>query len=292
MLENPLVRLLIIGGDGMLGHQLWKHFRCLSEQFDTRVTLRRDFQDYQHYNLFDPKFSYAGVDVRNFDRLIEVFADFKPNVVINCVGIVKQRPIAKDSIISIEINALLPHKLAVLCEAIGSRLIHPSTDCVFSGQKGNYTEADSPDPVDLYGRTKLLGEVNQPNTLTLRTSIIGLELDRKASLVEWFLNSTQAVKGFQNAMYNGLTTIEISKLIQHLIVYFPQLHGLYQVSSEPISKYELLCLIKESFGLTTEILPETTFKLDRTLDSSQFREVTGYIPPSWASMITEMAKQH
>jgi dTDP-4-dehydrorhamnose reductase len=292
MTEKSLMRLLIIGGDGMLGHQLWKHFRALSSCFDTRVTLRRDFKDYRHYNLFHPDHSYSSVDVRNFQRLIEVFADFKPNVVINCVGIVKQRPTAKDSVVSIEINALLPHKLSILCEAINARLIHPSTDCVFSGQRGNYTQEDSPDPSDLYGQTKLLGEVNQPNTVTLRTSIIGFELDRKASLVEWFINSTQPVKGFQCVMYNGLSTIEISSLIEKIITEFPHLHGLHQVSSQPISKYELLCLVKEKFNLSTEIIPDSMIVLDRTLDSSSFRRIIDYHPPSWSSMITTMAKQH
>ncbi|MCT7950028.1 SDR family oxidoreductase [Ancylothrix sp. C2] len=291
MTKNSQIRVLILGGDGMLGHQLWKHFSRQPDRFDTRVTLRRDFQDYQNYQLFDPKCSYTGLDVRNFERIVEVFADFQPNTVINAVGIVKQRPTAKDSIISIEINALLPHRLALLCQAAGARLIHPSTDCVFSGKKGNYTEQDAPDPIDLYGRSKLMGEVNQPQALTLRTSIVGLELERKTGLMEWFLNAPSPVKGFQNAMYNGLTTIEVSRLIERLITEFPQLHGLYQVASEPISKYDLLCLLKEKFGLATEIIPDTALKIDRTLDSSRFRKVTSYISPSWSSMIEVMAEE-
>lgn len=274
----------------MLGHQLWKHFSHLPERFDTRITLRRDFQDYQRYELFKCESSYSGVNVRSFQCLVEVFADFKPNVVLNAIGIVKQRPTAKDSLISIEVNALLPHRLALLCETVGTRLIHPSTDCVFSGRRGNYSEDDIPDPVDLYGHSKLLGEVNQPHTLTLRTSIVGLELNRKTGLIEWFLNASGTVKGFQGAMYNGLTTIELSRLIEKIITEFPQLHGLYQVSSEAISKYDLLWLVKEKFGLTTEIIPDITFKIDRTLDSSRFRKVTGYFPPSWASMIEAMAE--
>ncbi|MGB7442584.1 MAG: SDR family oxidoreductase [Coleofasciculaceae cyanobacterium] len=289
--EEPPTRLLVLGGDGMLGHQLSKHFSSLPKQFNIRVTLRRDLQAYEHHKIFNRESSYSGVDVSNFQNLVEVFADFKPHVVINAVGIVKQRPIAEDSLTSIEINALLPHRLALLCKTVGARLIHPSTDCVFSGKRGNYSEDDLPDPIDLYGRSKLLGEVSQSHTLTLRTSIVGLELEHKTGLVEWFLNSPEPVKGFQGAMYNGLTTIELSRLIEQLITEFPQLHGLYQVSSEVISKYDLLCLVKEKFGLTTEIIPDDTFKLDRTLDSSRFREVTGYYPPTWSAMIEAMTEE-
>lgn len=290
MIKNSQVRLLILGGDGMLGHQLWKHFSKRSERFDARVTLRRDFRSYEDYRIYQPELSYSCVDVRNFNSVLEVFSHFQPNVVINTIGIIKQRPTAKDKILNIEINALLPHKLALLCQSSQSRLIHISTDCVFSGAKGNYTEQDIPDPIDLYGHTKLLGELNQPQMLTLRTSIIGRELDRKTSLVEWFLNSQSPVKGFINAIYNGLTTIEISQIIESVICDFPDLEGLYHVSSEPISKYNLLSLIKEEFCLSIDIIPDHEIKIDRTLNSSILKTATGYTAPSWQFMIEEMAK--
>ncbi len=282
------VRVLILGGDGMLGHQLWKHFSVLPA-FDTRVTLRSDFSQYDHYRIFQADCTYMGIDVRNTDRLLEVFTDFRPQVVLNAVGIVKQRPTAKDSIISLEINALLPHRIALLCEAFQARLIHPSTDCVFSGKRGMYTESDEPDALDLYGRTKLLGEVVQTNSLTLRTSIVGLELDRKASLIEWFLNAKSPVKGFTKAMYNGVTTIELASLIERLILDFPSLCGLYQVSSQPISKFDLLKIINDCFQKNTLIEPDDTFILDRTLDSTRFRVETGYVAPSWSEMIQTVA---
>ena len=178
------MRLLILGGDGMLGHQLLK---SLAPRHEVRVTLRQDMEAYAAYQLFDNANSYTGIDVRSLERLAEVLADFRPEAVINAVGIVKQRPTAKESIPSLEINSLLPHRLAVLCKAIGARLIHLSTDCIFSGKKGNYQESDPSDAEDLYGKTKFLGETQENHCLTLRTSIIGRELSRNKSLLEWFL---------------------------------------------------------------------------------------------------------
>jgi dTDP-4-dehydrorhamnose reductase len=283
------IRILIIGGDGMLGHQLWKEFSGLT-MFETRVTLRNDFSRYLGYQIFDVSRSYPNVDVLSLDRLLEVFTDFRPQVVINAVGIVKQRAISKDAIISLEINSLLPHRLALLCDGFGARLIHPSTDCVFSGRRGMYRELDEPDALDLYGRTKFLGEVTQPNVLTLRTSIIGLELDRKTSMLEWFLNAPSPVKGFAKALYNGLTTLELSRLIRRLILDFPDLSGLYQVSSQPISKYDLLKIIKTCFAKDTVIEPDESFVIDRTLDSTRFHQATGYVAPSWHDMIQSIAE--
>lgn len=281
------IRVLILGGDGMLGHQLWKHFRFLPK-FDTRVTLRGSFSQYQHLQLFNQAQTFVGIDVRQFERLVEIFTDFRPQVVVNAIGIVKQRAVAKDAIVSIEVNALLPHRLALLCDAFQARLIHPSTDCVFSGKKGMYSENDEPDATDLYGRTKLLGEVHQQNALTLRTSIVGLELDRKTSLIEWFLNAKTTVKGFRNAMYNGVTTVELAHLIEVLILKFPKLSGLYQVSSKPISKYDLLQIVKVVFNVNTNIEADDTFVIDRTLDSTRFRDAAKYTAPSWTEMIQKL----
>ena len=186
------MRILILGGDGMLGHQLLKYLRL---RHNVKVTLRQSLTAYGQYGLFDIENSFSGIDVRSLERLIEVMADFRPEAVINAVGIVKQRPDAKEIIPSLEINALLPHRLAVLCKGIGARLIHLSTDCIFSGGKGSYLESDPSDAEDLYGKTKYLGEVHEANNLTLRTSIIGRELSRHTSLLDWFLAQTDTVKG-------------------------------------------------------------------------------------------------
>jgi len=282
------VRILILGGDGMLGHQLLK---TLAPRHEVKVTLRQDLETYVPYKLFDNTNTYAGIDVRSLERLTEVVADFRPQAVINAVGIVKQRPTAKESIPSLEINALLPHRLTVLCCAVGARLIHLSTDCIFSGKKGNYQETDASDAEDLYGKTKFLGEVHDGHCLTLRTSIIGLELARKKSLLEWFLAQTGKVKGFTNAIYTGFTTLEMGRIIEDMLLNHPEASGVYQVSSDPINKYDLLLLFRDKLGRQIEILPDDTFRCDRSLDSTRFRQEFSYEPPTWEEMIEELSGQ-
>ena len=280
------MRFLILGGDGMLGHRLYKTLR---QRHEAKVTLRQEFTAYREYGLFDSSDVYAGIDARNTEALLDVFQQFKPEVLINAVGIVKQRAEAEDAILSIEINALLPHRLAALSRAGGVRLVHVSTDCVFAGLTGNYNEDTRPDPDDLYGRAKLLGEVTGERCLTLRTSLIGTELRRKTGLVEWFLAQRGAVKGYRRAIFTGFTTFEMSRIIERLALDHPHAEGVYHVSSDPISKYELLSLIRDKLGLDTRIIADDTLRCDRSLDSSRFRTAFGYTPPSWDDMIEELA---
>jgi dTDP-4-dehydrorhamnose reductase len=279
------MRILILGGDGMLGHQL---LTAWQDRHDVRCTLRQDLYAYKAFGLFSAANSYTGIDVRSLSRLTEVLADFRPEAVVNCVGIVKQRPTAKESIPSLEINALLPHRLAVLCRGTGAKLIHLSTDCVFSGKQGNYLETDPSDAEDLYGKTKFLGEVHDESCLTLRTSIIGRELTRKESLLEWFLAQTGPIKGFKNAIYTGFTTLEMSRIIETLLLEHPSASGVYQVSSDPINKYDLLLLFREKLGHDIEILENESFRCDRSLDSSRFRRVFSYSPPTWERMVEDL----
>lgn len=279
------MRILILGGDGMLGHQLLKH---LQTRHEVKVTLRQDLGAYAQLDMFSRKNVYDTVDIRSLERLVEVMADFRPEVVINAVGIVKQRADSKESIPSLEINALLPHRLTVLCKSIGARLIHLSTDCIFSGKKGSYLESDLSDAEDLYGKSKYLGEVHESNSLTLRTSIIGRELSRHTSLLDWFLAQTGTVKGFTKAIYTGFTTLEMSRIIEKMLLEYPDASGVYQVSSDPINKYELLLLIREKLGHDIEIIPDDAFCCDRSLDSSRFRSEFNYNPPTWPAMIEEL----
>ncbi len=281
------VRILILGGDGMLGHQLLKHLRS---RHDVRVTLRRDLTSYSEFGLFTTGNAYGGVDVRCLGGLMEVLADFHPEAVVNGVGIVKQRPAAKESIPSLEINALFPHKLALVSQAIGARMVHLSTDCVFSGKKGYYEESDLSDAEDLYGRTKYLGEVNASHCLTLRTSMIGRELSRRLNLLEWFLAQRGTVKGFKNAIFSGFTTLEMSRVIEKLLIEHPEASGTYHISSDPISKFDLLMLIKAKMGLPIEVIPDESFRCDRSLDSSKFRKELSYTPPTWEEMIEELIR--
>jgi dTDP-4-dehydrorhamnose reductase len=283
------MRVLILGGDGMLGHQL---LRDLSRIHDVRVTLRQERSAYRPFKLFTEANSYTGVDVRVTDRLIGVFAEFHPDTVINAVGVVKQRSDGLDPIPNLEINALLPHRLAAICTAMRAHLIHISTDCVFSGKTGHYKETDQPDPIDVYGHSKLLGEVIFPGCITLRTSIIGLELSRKTSLLEWFLAQSGHAYGYTKAIFSGFTTMELSRVVERLMVNFPQSAGIYHVSSNPISKYDLLDLIRVKFNLPINLIPDQEFHCDRSLDSSRFRKDFQYAPASWELMIDELATDY
>ncbi|VVB88624.1 RmlD substrate binding domain protein [uncultured archaeon] len=281
------MRILILGGDGMLGHQLFKY---LLSRHEVRVTLRQEMTSYMKFGLFNTQNAYTGIDVRYLERIMEVLADFHPLAVVNCVGIVKHRPASKESIPSMEINALFPHRLAVLCKAINARLVHLSTDCVFSGKKGNYLETDPSDAEDLYGKSKFLGEVHDSHCLTLRTSMIGRELSSKKSLLEWFLAQSGTVKGFKNAIFSGFTTLELSRIIEKMLVNHYEASGVYHVSSDPINKFDLLTLIKEKMHLAVEIIPDETFYCDRSLDSTRFRREFNYTPPTWEAMVEELSK--
>ncbi len=199
-------------------------------------------------------------------------------------------PTAKNAVKTLELNAVFPHRLAELAEQCGARLINISTDCVFDGVNGNYTENDLPNAQDLYGKSKSLGEVTGEKCLTLRTSIIGRELKTQHSLVEWFLsNEGKSVKGFTNAIYSGFPTVVLADIIERLISEFPQMHGLYQVSSEPINKFDLLQLIREAYRADIKIEPDADFKIDRSLNGTKFKEATGMIFPDWQTMIRRMA---
>lgn len=279
------MRVLILGGDGMLGHQLYRRLRLSHE---TRVTLHGPEGAYRDLKLFDAKNAYFGIDACDPASISRVFGDLRPDVAINAIGIVKQRGEAELPVPSIEVNALLPHRLAAMCAEVNARLVHLSTDCVFSGRTGNYAESSMPDPVDLYGRSKLLGEVTGKGCITLRTSMIGPELRRKTGLLEWFLGQKGPIKGYRRAVFSGFTTLELARIVEQLSVRPAGQHSLYHVSSAPISKYELLLLIKRRLGLEIDIVPDDAFVCDRSLDSSRFRSEFGYTAPSWEAMIDEL----
>jgi dTDP-4-dehydrorhamnose reductase len=280
------MRILVLGGDGMLGHELFRHLRGAH---DARVTLRQPLSAYAAKGLFERGSAFAGVEAREIGRVESVLEAFRPEAVVNAIGIVKQRPEGEEALASIEVNALLPHRLALACRSAGARLVHLSTDCVFSGEKGNYSETDRPDPVDLYGRSKLLGEVAGEGALTLRTSMIGLGLYRKTSLVDWFLAQKAPIQGYRNAVFSGLTTREIARVVGMLLERHPQASGLYHLSAAPIDKYELLVKLRERLRAPVEIVPAEEPRIDRSLDSTRFRHVFAYQPPSWDAMLDELA---
>lgn len=281
------MKILILGGSGMLGHRLWMN---LSKEHDTWVTVRGNGSELPDIPEFPRERIRPTVDALNFDQVIRALASIQPDLVINCIGLIKQQGhIARDPLISISVNSALPHRISMICRTAKIRMIHISTDCVFSGNKGNYLETDQSDAEDLYGRTKFLGEVAYPHTVTLRTSIIGRELKTHLGLIEWFLMQKGSINGYKKAIFSGFTTDELSRIILKYVIPNQDLSGLYQVSSDPITKYELLQLANVSFKKDIDIQPDTEFFCDRSLDSTRFRQATGYTPPNWSSMIDEMA---
>lgn len=280
------MRILVFGASGMLGSAM---FRVFGEQSDHEVMAtarsdgtRRFFSDRLAERLL------TGIDIDNHDSVVRAFEVAQPDVVVNCVGIVKQVADVEDLLQAIPRNALFPHRLAQLCSVGKARLVHVSTDCVFSGKKGMYTEADEPDATHLYGRSKLLGEVDAPHAITLRTSIIGTEQSGSRSLVGWFLAQTGRVKGYRKAVFSGLPTVELSTLVRDSVLPHPELHGLYHVAAEPIDKEALLRLIAAEYGKQIEIEPSDEVVIDRSLDASRFRQATGYVPPPWPELVRRM----
>lgn len=284
------MRALVLGGSGMLGHQLC---RVLSLHMEAWTTFREEPAKFKQYKFIPPERAAGRIYAEDIAGVRAVLEKVKPDVVVNCIGIVKQRDEAKQAIPSIQVNALFPHQLADLCQEQDARLVQISTDCVFSGLRGKYSEADVPDPVDLYGRTKLLGELNRPNCLTLRTSIIGWQLNTFASLLSWFSQQRgQRIKGYQQAIYSGFSTRVLASLISDLIETRPDLAGLYQVASEPISKYDLLVSLRAKLGWDDiQIEPDDNFYCDRSLIGTRFSTATGWKAPTWDEMLSELAEE-
>jgi len=280
------MRVLVLGAAGMLGHKLLQRLRT---DHEAAGTIRDAAPNAGLSRALPGVKLYPGVDASDLASLERAVDDWNAQVLVNCIGIIKQSKAASDPLPSIAINSLLPHQLAQIAAARGARLVHFSTDCVFSGRRGNYVEGDEPDPVDLYGRSKLLGEVAAPNALTLRTSIVGRELRGHLGLIDWFLSQRGGrINGYVRALYSGLTTLAAADLVAWLIRAHPALQGLWQVSGEPISKFDLLQIVKRVYRLDIDIAPDEQFVCDRRLDSTRFRQRTGWRPPSWADMIAAM----
>lgn len=291
------MKILVLGANGMLGHKM---FQVLRERFpETHGTIRGCLTDsaLSNIDLFQEGHIIEELAADDFTTLDFFLRLRQPEFVVNCIGIVKQRPAAEDAIQSITINSLLPHHLAKVCSQWGGRVIHISTDCVFNGRHGGghgYTEEDPADADDLYGRSKRLGEVTTGNALTLRTSMIGRELSNHASLLEWVLSRNHSVpaqvSGYKRAFYSGVTTNHLAEVVGNIIEFHPALSGLYHVASQTISKYKLLHLIREAFHLYVEITPDENFFCNRSLNGERFQHATGYVCPSWPELIEQLAK--
>jgi len=283
------VKVLVLGGEGMLGHKV---FQVLSARFDTVATfLEPDgpWRTFPQYRGLPPERLLGGVDALRFDTVAAAVEQTRPDAVVNCVGIIKQLKEASDAVLTITLNSLLPHRLAEVCAGVGARLVHPSTDCVFSGRKGApYTEDDLPDPDDLYGRSKLLGEVDRPDCLTIRTSIFGRDFLKQDALLEWFLsNRGGRVRGFRNAIYSGFPTQILARIIGDLLLEQPTLGGLVQIASAPVSKYHLLVTLRDALHLDIEVEPYDDPPCDRSLSAARFVAATGYRIPSWEEVAAD-----
>lgn len=280
------MKILILGATGMLGYSLFKN---LNEH--THLTLFGTVR-----NIVGKEFFFSdvqqqlitGVDAYDTSSLQHAIETVAPDVVINCVGLIKQHGISKQHIDAVKVNALLPHELASICDQFNTKLIHFSTDCVFTGDVGLYNEGSLPDARDLYGKSKCLGEVSYGKHLTLRTSIIGHELTSAVSLVDWFLSQEESTKGFSKAVFSGLPTCYIAKLLVEYILPNPEVVGLLHLSAEPIDKYTLLKLIAEQYQKQITIAESQELVIDRSLNSDKFRQLAQFNPPSWRDLVEYM----
>jgi len=286
------MRVLVLGGDGMLGHEL---VRTLTDRHDVAVTVRGAGRPPAAPGALPADRFFTGIDARCQDDVAGLLDRYRPDAVLNAVGLVKQRNEGQTALPAVEINTIFPHRLARLCRIAGIRLVHISTDCVFSGRRGRYTEDDQPDPVDVYGMSKLLGEVREAPALTLRTSIIGLELAGRANgLIEWFLGRSGQISGYRRAVYTGLTTMEIARLLDRILTKHEDLTGLWHVAaSEPITKLDLLVRLSDRLRAAgrpvAEVVAADGPRCDRSLLADRFAAATGFTAPGWDSMLDELA---
>lgn len=284
------MKILIIGGSGMIGssfYQAWK------DKHQVMATLKNDFFEYKKLNHIRKKDFFCNIDVLKDGLIEKVVKDFQPEAVINCIGITKQLIDKKDYDEVMFINSKFPFILKKICNEYDAKLIHLSTDCVFSGKKGNYTENDIADADDLYGTSKKKGEIHDcKKTITFRKSTIGLEVEHKHGLLEWFLEQEKEVYGFKHAIFSGLSTYELSRVVENVITKFPSLWGLFHISGESINKYDLLNKFnKAMLGNKIKIKEDTNFNCDRSLNAARFNDITGYNPPSWDKMIFDLNEE-
>jgi dTDP-4-dehydrorhamnose reductase len=280
------LKVLVLGAGGMIGNSIMKVLSA-KDSWEVFGTIRNE----RIKSFFSPRLSknlISNFDIFSEGALENIIDIVRPNVVVNCIGITKHLPQSKDPLILIPINALFPHKLAILCKLVGARLIHISTDCVFSGAKGAYRESDYPDASDLYGRSKSLGEIMDSHAVTIRTSTIGHELESQNGLLEWFLAQEDECSGYSHAIFSGLPTVVLSEIIRDIVIPNTKLSGLYHVGASPITKLELLEIIAQVYKRSIRIKEDGNLSLNRSLDCDRFYLSTGYIAPSWPDLIKRM----
>ena len=280
------MKVLVIGASGMIGSTV---LRVLADRNDWQV--QGTVRDASVKSLFPASLASKlihGVDVMDPDTVVDLLGRFRADVVINCAGLTKHKEESSNPLACIAINALMPHRLAAACRLAHARLVHISTDCVFLGDRGGYNEFDLTDATDLYGKSKALGEVIDADSITLRTSTIGHELNSKYGLLEWFLSQQSRCIGFSRAIFSGLPTVTFAEVIRDVVIPRPQLAGIYNVAAAPINKLDLLTLIRDVYRKEIEIVEQIDFSIDRSLDGTRFSEATGYVAPPWSELIRAM----
>lgn len=279
------MKILILGANGMFASELIKALKDspINIYGTTRALASSLSNEQKNFSLI------RNVNFNNLDSVLHCIEEINPDFVLNLVGITKYKEKISSYADFIEVNSLAPHKIAQFCDLRSSKFIQLSTDCVFSGLKGNYLDMDSPDPVDLYGKTKALGEINtNDSSLTIRTSFIGHNENSKDGLLEWFLSQSNSCKGFNRAVYSGLTTIELASIFKNYIFKLDNLSGIYNISAASITKYDLLKLISKVYKKDIEIVQSDEWVIDRSLNSDSFQSISGYNPPTWEEMVTKM----
>ncbi len=280
------MKILVIGATGLIGSTIYKYLSA-NPKFSVFGSIRNS-SDKRFFSSSLSSNLLSRADASDYQNWNNIFKKIQPDIVINCLGITKHVKGGNDPLVAIPINAYFPHYLNGLCQEYGARLIHISSDCVFSGNRGGYLEDDIPDAEDFYGKSKALGEILGGPAITLRTSTIGHELHTSFGLLDWFLGQKSSCQGYKNAFFSGIPTIELARIIEEYVIPSPKLQGLYHVGASKISKFDLLTQIAREYGKKIEIIPNTTFRIDRSLNSDRFYEATGYKPPSWMQLIKKM----
>ncbi|MBL9030053.1 MAG: SDR family oxidoreductase [Caedimonas sp.] len=276
--------ILVLGATGLLGNAV---FRVLSESGDCPVfgTIR----NVEAQQFFIPELAsrlQVVEDLRDEAQMITLFDLLRPNVVVNCTALGKDTP--QDPMKMVSVFSVLPRRLAHLCRLRQVRLVQISSDGVFSGNRGGYTEDDLPDANDPYGIAKLLGEVEGPGMITLRTSIIGHELFSRNGLLEWFLSQDGECTGYRRVIFSGFPTVALAQVIRDVVLPCPELQGIYHLATSPISKFDLLQLVAQRYSRSTRIVPSDKLVIDRSLSADRFARATGYVAPEWPELIDVM----
>jgi dTDP-4-dehydrorhamnose reductase len=274
------MKIFILGASGLIGSNIF--------DFLSHKTTHEVFGSYRNSNTLHtlgPKFSsnlfhYDFKD--SISDLSGLLDTIRPDIVINAIGITKH--INEGRAKTIWVNSIFPHELAQISSKLGIRLVHISTDCVFSGKKGMYMESDLPDATDLYGRSKILGEVSYDKHLTVRISTIGKEITSKHGLLEWFLATECSCLGYKKAIFSGLPSKYFADVLNKFVFPRPEITGLYHISSVPVDKFTLLQMLAASYNKRIEIISNDDVVIDRSLDSSNFANKTGFIAPSWENL--------